>query len=296
MTTVVPLETGKDLGSRLAEKYGWNIIFPDMKQFPDGETFLRISDYSPDDTIIVQSLYHPQEIHLFNLLNLSRTLHRKGAKSITAITPYLCYARADREIKGGEAISIETVFTLLHAVGITKILVIDLHNPMVSTLAPSQLEIHNILPSKSMAQYVTEIDSIDDDWLVLAPDSGAKLRAKALAAELNLDYNYFHKHRDPDTGEVHLLGEAGLSTIKANAIIVDDIMTTGNSLLQVINHLKMQDVQKIHVLISHVFGTDNVDQMVEAGRGTVAGTVSVPSPISKIDILPDLVDFFDRQL
>ncbi len=291
VTTIIPLETGGQLASSLHDNLGFPLVQPIIRRFPDGETFLRIPTIDDDAVLLIQSLYQPQETHLFNLLNLAFNLKKKGVSKIQAITPYLCYARADREVLGGEAVSIQTVFQLAKASGIDEIIATDLHNPEVIHLSPPTLKITNILPTRSMATFVRSQAEIDQNWIVLAPDRGAKFRAKALSRELGIKYNYFLKHRNPKTGEVSLIGDAGLSDLEENVIIIDDIMATGRSLVQVINHLKFEGVQKIVVMVSHAFGTDSVDQMIEMGNVTVAATTSVPSPISRIDIAEDIIHY-----
>ncbi len=291
MTTIIPLETGRNLADSLHESLNFPIVQPIIRRFPDGETYIRIPEFDDDSVILVQSLYQPQETHLFNLLNLAFTLKKRGITDIRAVTPYLCYARADREILGGEAVSIQTVFHLANASGIRELITIDIHNPEVISLSPSSLKVTNLLPTKSMATFVKTNANIDQNWIVLAPDKGAKYRAEALARELGVNYNYFLKHRDPETGDVSLIGDAGLSELKDNVILIDDIMATGRSLVQVINHLKFEGVQRVIVMVSHAFGTDSVDQMIEMGNGAVAATTTVPSPISKIDIAEDIVHF-----
>ena len=291
MTTIIPLETGRHLAEQLSNGIEADLVFPELKRFPDGESYIRIPEVNDESYLIVQSLYQPQETHLFNMLNLARTLKRKGAKQIRAIAPYLCYARADREVIGGEAISIETVFTIAKSVGIDELITIDIHNPTVSKYCPHGLKLTNLLPTKSMTNFLCKYREIDEEWIVLAPDKGAKYRAKALAEELGIHYNYFLKKRDPRTGEVSLIGEAGLAPLKKNVVLVDDIMATGRSLLQVMNHLLMEGVQTVNVLVTHAFGTDAVDQMIEMGNGLVASTISVPSPISRIEIHEDIIRY-----
>ncbi len=291
MTTIIPLETGRHLAEQLSNEIKADLVFPELKRFPDGESYIRIPEINDENYLIVQSLYQPQETHLFNMLNLARTLKRKGATHIKAIAPYLCYARADREVIGGEAISIETVFTIAKSVGIDELITIDIHNPAVSEYCPHGFKLTNLLPTRSMANFLSKYKEIDEEWIVLAPDKGAKYRAKALAEELGISFNYFLKKRDPKTGDVSLIGEAGLAPLKKNVILVDDIMATGRSLLQVINHLLMEGVQTVNVLVTHAFGTDAVDQMIEMGNGLVASTISVPSPISRIEIHEDIIRY-----
>lgn len=291
MTTIIPLETGGKLAVTIGKALNMQVAQPVIRRFPDGETFLRVPEIHDKNVILVQSLYHPQEVHLFNLLNLAFSLKKKGISSIKAITPYLCYARADREVLGGEAVSIETIFHLAKVAGIEDLVTIDIHNPDVERYCPPNFRLTNILPTKSMAKFIKHKSKIDENWIVLAPDKGAKFRAEALAKELGIEYNYFLKHRDPVSGEVSLIGDAGLSELKSNVILIDDIMATGRSLLQVINHLKIEGIERVHVLVSHAFGTDAVDQMIEMGNGIVAGTTTVPSPISKIDIAEDIIHF-----
>ena len=113
MFQVIPGSTGIELAQEIAQLKGWEIMIPQFKTFSDGEQYLRLPSSPEKNVLIVQSLYNPQDIHLFQLLNLITTVKRLGAEHVTVYVPYLCYARADREVLEGEAISSQTVLQLL---------------------------------------------------------------------------------------------------------------------------------------------------------------------------------------
>lgn len=286
-TVLISGDAGTDLADELEEFSNWKRIHIETRTFHDGESYLYFPEFpnEQDRVVVVQSLYAPQHFHLFQLLNIIDTLVEHGVSDIVVVTPYLCYARADRDIRGGDAISARTVLHLLERVGTRVLLAIDIHNPQIRDFA-SNLQIINIIPSKSIAEFVQKQFTIDSTWQVVAPDYGAFIRAKQLAKELNISYAALKKKRDPVTGEVHT--EKMNGNFQKHIIMVDDIMASGRSLVNAMNILLFNDVETISVFISHAMGTGSVDQMLTLGNGIVASTTSVPSIISTITVAKEI--------
>ncbi|MDH5402716.1 MAG: ribose-phosphate diphosphokinase [Candidatus Heimdallarchaeota archaeon] len=285
--TVVSGSTGMEIAAEVANILETNLIVPQFKEFRDGESYLRIADVIPEHALVIQSLHQPQELNLFQLLNIVSTLKRLGTTTIIVYTPYLCYARADREILKGEAISSLTVLSLLESVGVNKLITLDIHNPEVFKYS-RMMETINIFPSKSASKYFSD-NAIDlSNSIVIAPDYGALDRAKNLAEELNLPFLHLNKYRDPHTGEVNIV--LNHNHIEAKTVIlVDDIISTGGTLSQTASLLLLHDVETIHFVITHILGTEAIERLKEIGHGHVITTNSVPSPLKSISTSLDLL-------
>jgi len=285
---IVPGNTGIEIAKRISNVVSWPILIPEYKTFSDGETHLRIIGDVEEEVLIVQSLSSPQDTNLFQLLNLVRTLKRLGANQVIAYVPYLSYARSDREVLKGEAISAQTVIHLLENVGVDRLITLDVHNDEIFKFA-EKMECTNIFPRISMRRYLKKMLLDFNNVQVVAPDGGAYHRAKLLAEELNVPFTALEKTRDVKSGEVNVnVGKAKI--MRKEVILIDDIISTGSSLLRAASLLSLFDVEKIHILVTHAMGTSAVDRLNEIGQGIIASTFSIPSPISKISVIEDLLE------
>lgn len=287
---VIPGSTSINLARELSEYTDYSILIPQFKSFSDGEQYLRIPEKPEKTVLIIQSLYSPQEENLFQLLNLISTAKRLGSEYIYVFVPYLCYARADKEIFEGDAISAKTVINLLESVGTDHLITVDVHNPGIFKYA-NKMKTSNLYPAKSIIAYLKKYVENIEELEVVAPDEGAIDRAKWLAKELKSKSTNFVKTRDPVTNQVDVsLGSAKITSRRI--VLVDDIMSTGSSLIQAASLLTLKNITEIHVVVSHAMGTTAVDLLREIGNGVVASTISVPSPISNISTIEDLIDLF----
>jgi len=283
---VVAGPTGIQTAREMAAKLDVNEVIPEYKIFPDGETYIRLPDQLDDEIIIVQSCYYPQDSNLFQLLNLIRTVKQIVDAKITCYIPYMCYARMDRSVHPGEAITINTVLYLLEAVGVDHLITLDIHNPDV--LNRTKMKTTNVYPKISMKNYLVNHLNQLQNLQVVAPDQGALGRAKSLADELEIGYTALYKKRDPTTGNVDLrLGDAEFTSNEV--IIVDDIISTGGTLVKASNLLTINGISTIHYLITHALGTESVDKLREIGNGLVVATDSIKTVIGKISAVEDII-------
>ncbi|MCY3412957.1 MAG: ribose-phosphate pyrophosphokinase [Candidatus Heimdallarchaeota archaeon] len=278
-----------ELAKEISELSGWDLHQPYYKSFSDGEQYMRLVGKIQEEVLIVQSLYTPQEVHLFQLLNLICTVKEFGAKTIHVFTPYLCYARADRRVLNGEAISAKTVLKLLESSGVDHLLVLDVHNPAIAEF--TSMKFTNIFPTQAILSYFSELELDINDYQIMAPDEGAIFRGQTYASALGIPFSNLMKTRDPETGEVGMsIGEASLS--KRKIIMIDDIMATGTSLEKAASLLLMYDVEEIHIFVAHALGTSAVDRLREIGNGSVVATTSIPGIIGKLSPAKDLLRHF----
>jgi len=270
------------LGELLAKKLEYQNITLSSKTFTDGETLLRFENF-PDDAIlvvVVQNLNKPQEFNLFQLLNIVQGLKRRNVPKIIAVTPYFCYARADREAYPGDIVSLQTVLKLIQTSSVDNLITIDIHNP--NALGNPGFNVSNLLPSKAISNYFRDKYTIDDTWKVIAPDKGALYRAKALAEALSIPYSNLHKSRDKVTGEVSYKVQE--IEVRKNVIIVDDITTSGASILKSNKILMENGAENVHVVISHLVDIKAGESISSEITGEMFSTTSFQTPYSKIEI------------
>ncbi|MHA2097062.1 MAG: ribose-phosphate diphosphokinase [Candidatus Kariarchaeaceae archaeon] len=277
-----------EFSKKLGKKLGWEVNVPIYKEFPDGETYLRLAKKPEEEVLIIQSLYNPQNSNLFQLCNLISTAGRLGAKGITVYTPYLCYSRSDREVLDFEAISSKTVIEMLESLGVKHLIALDVHNPAIFDFANS-MKVTNIYPSKSFSSYFKSQIGTFDDITIIAPDKGAIDRARVLADTMGVPHNNLDKIRDPKTGDINVTNN-DITVNTSSVILVDDMVSTGNSLVQASSLLRIMGVNEIHYFITHFLNTDVLDKLREVSDGIIVSSDSVPSIISKISSIDDLCE------
>jgi ribose-phosphate pyrophosphokinase len=128
------------MGREVAELLGKEPVLVEHREFPDGESHLRVAgDVGGRDVVLVHSTAPPQDVRMVQLLFTLDVL-REEAESITVVVPYLAYARQDRRQAPGEAVSISTVIRLLSALGVSKLVTVNVHNPAQAAQCSRRLQ------------------------------------------------------------------------------------------------------------------------------------------------------------
>ena len=159
-------------------------------------------------------------------------LKRSGANKITAVVPYLGYQRQDHVFRNGEAVSLEVIATLLKWGGVDEIMAFDLHSIKIPEIFKIKLTHLSALPI-----FAEQIKKIGSNVVLISPDMGGIRRIKILAELLNkMPYAVIKKDRNLATGKVTMSGIDG--EVKENTIIVDDMISTGSTIVPAANLLK----------------------------------------------------------
>lgn len=283
------------LAELIAERLQLKLVHPEYKLYPDGETYLRIPSHETDtEYLVVQSCYEPQDTNLFQLLNIVSTLKRLHNPKVVVYTPYLCYSRADRETLYGEAISLHTVLQLLDSVGTDRLIVLDIHNPDALEI-DTRMVIENIFPLLSMKKYLENHLKSTENLEIIAPDEGSILRAQLLAQTMNLQYNNLTKTRNPVTGEIAMEISEN-HDFPEEVVMMDDILSTGSTLIQASNLIKLYGVKKIHYLVTHALNSNSLDRLQEMGNGLVAATNSIPTLMGTISTEDDVARVLNDEM
>jgi ribose-phosphate pyrophosphokinase len=264
---IVSLPASLGLGERISEELNVRHEMVEHKVFPDGESYMRM-DFDPrgEDIIVVQTTYPDQNRRLLELFMAVRTLVKRGAHRVSAVIPYLAYARQDREFLKGEVVSAEDVSELLSLAGLSQLYVVDVHKP--ETLSKFKGVSVNILPSRIFAREARKAGFLKP--IVIAPDAGAERRAKLLAELLGTTYLVFRKFRDRYTGAIRHELPTTLSLEGGDAIVVDDIISTGGTVSEIVQYLKARGASRVYVMASHgIFVGDAVRRLSRAGADAV---------------------------
>ncbi|NJE07825.1 ribose-phosphate diphosphokinase [Thermococcus sp. M39] len=263
-----------------SQNYKKDLLEVEIKKFPDGEKYVRVLGEG-EGAIVVQSTYSPQDEHLIELLLLGDALREKGFKKLIAVVPYLAYSRQDRVTKDGEPISIRAV---MRAIGIyyDELYVFDLHNPKTLEFFPKKAV--NLSPARAIASYFK--DKLGEG-IVLAPDKGALERARAVAEILGVEFSHFEKKRISPT-EVQMT-PVNIDVEGKNVLIVDDIISTGGTMIRAANILRKMGAKRIYVAATHGVFAEGAIERVSKAVDELAVTNTIPTPVSKISIVEDIL-------
>jgi len=294
---VIGGSNGEHIAVELSLLGGYELVSVDIKRFPDGEIYFRVlSDVSSRDIIYVNSLQRdPNEALIETFLALD-TLRDLGARKIIAIIPYMSYARQDARFNPGEAISIYTIAKLFKTLRIDHIVVVDMHLHRISD--PNTLfgaNFHNITGVRELAKYVKKYHSIENT-VIVGPDEEAEQWAKIMSEELGgVEYGVLEKTRL--TAESVVIRARDVNVSGKNVVIVDDIISTGGTIIEAVKALRSLGARDIIVTTVHPLLVGNAYQrLLKLALRDLVGTNTVLSPISKVSITPALIETLKKLL
>ncbi len=278
-----------DIAANLSSSLGARLGKIEITEFPDGESKIRIQEEFRNRSVIaVQSLYPPADKHLLQLLLISHKLSEDGA-DVNAAIPYLAYARQDKSFLEGEVTSLGVIAHLLRSVGIRRIVTVDIHS--AQGLGLFSVPIYSCSAVPALAEYISAKFELRSP-IAIAPDLGSSTRVEAFAATLNSEYVSFNKIRDKTTGEV-TTEEKKLELGGRDAVIVDDMVSTGGSVVKCAEILKKYGASKIIVACTHALLIgEAVEKMKRAGVNEIVASNTIPSKYSKVDVSGLIASYF----
>lgn len=278
-----------ELASKVSESLRAPLAKNRFKRFPDGEFYFKLDeDVKGEDLLIVQSLYPSQDTHTMELFVIVHTARDLGAKSIKAFVPYLAYSRQDERYLAGECLSSAMIAQTLQNLGADALYTIDIHNRNV--LKMYKIPAFTLTAARELARYF--VSKGLKAPFVLAPDDEelAIKRAEYAARTIGGDYDYFRKERDKITGDIKTFRKK-LGVMERDAIIIDDIISTGKTTANAARILKEQGARRVFAGVSHALLQGDAKKILtEAGIDEVVGTDSVVNEYAKVSVAPVLVE------
>ena len=283
---VIAGSASKDLGKRIARRLKAPYVEAKTRVFPDGEskiTFGRIPKNSV--ILVVQSTYPPVDTNLLQALSIISQA-RKVSSKIYAIIPYMGYARQDRQFLSGEVVTMSIVARMLKSAGAKKIVVVDIHSKIA--LNHFKIPKENVSAIPELAKYFKKMKL--KDALVVSPDMGGALRAKKFASMLQTNFIALKKSRNRNTGKV-VIQSSKVDVRGKDLILVDDIISTGGSIVKAAQFLKRQKCKRVFVACTHgLFVGDAEKKIKNAGVSRIISTNTIPRNTSKVDISGVIAD------
>jgi ribose-phosphate pyrophosphokinase len=218
-----------------------------VKRFADMEVFVEIQEnVRGEDVFIIQSTSFPTNDHLMELLIITDALRRASARRITAVIPYFGYARQDRKPAARTPISAKLVANIIAHAGVDRVLTLDLHAGQIQGFF--DIPTDNLFAAPTLARDIKEhLDG--GNRMVVSPDVGGVVRARALAKRIDAPLAIVDKRRErPGESEVmNIIGDVS----GRSCILVDDIVDSGGTLVNAADALLANGAKEVYAYITH---------------------------------------------
>lgn len=236
-----------ELAAGVAQQLGIPLGKAVVNRFSDGEIMVEINEnVRGKDVFVLQSTCAPTNDNLMEIMLMVDALKRASAGRITAVLPYYGYARQDRRPRSARvAISAKVVANMLQDVGVGRVLIMDLHADQIQGFF--DIPVDNIYASPVLLEDLVKKNY--EDLLVVSPDVGGVVRARALAKKLGCDLAIIDKRRPKaNVSEVmHIIGEVE----GRNCVIMDDMVDTAGTLTKAAEVLKERGAKKVVAYCTH---------------------------------------------
>lgn len=263
-----------ELAQSVASELGIPLGKANVGCFSDGETMVEIlENVRGKNVFIIQSTCSPANKNLMELIIIADALRRASAGRITAVVPYFGYARQDRRVRSSRVpITAKVVADMLTTVGISRLLTVDLHADQIQGFF--YVPVDNVYSTPEM---LTEVERRNyKNLMVVSPDVGGVVRARAMAKRLNdADLAIIDKRRTgPNQSEVmHVIGDPE----DRDCIIVDDIADTAGTLCSAAAKLKENGARTVSAYITHpVFSGNAIANITASALDEVIVTDTIP--------------------
>lgn len=263
---------------RLADTCELDFADIDVHRFPDGESKLTLPANLPAKVIFCCSLHDPNH-KLVELLLAARSARANGAEQLILVAPYLCYMRQDKAFQPGEVVSQKIIGRFLADL-FDVVITVDAHLHRIHSLSEAIPIDHaiNLTATEPMAEF---IQKHVDKPLLIGPDSESSQWVEAIARSADLDFVVANKERLGDRDVRVNLPDADYT--QRHVVLVDDVASTGRTLLAVAEQLQARSVASIDVMVNHALFVNNaITQLNSAGVRHIWSCDSIPHSSNRI--------------
>ena len=292
----------QQLTAEIVEILGAKLGKIELGKFSDGEIKVEIlENVRGHETYIVQSTCSPSNANLMELMLITDALKRSSASKITAIIPYYGYARQDRRVRSARVpISAKVIADMMNTVGVDRVLTVDLHSESIQGFFDMPAD--NVYATKIMHDDIKSRSSNDEPILVVSPDAGGVVRARALAKFLGQSDLAIIDKRRATANESEVMNIIGDVEGKC-CIVPDDMIDTAGTLCNAAQALKDAGAAKVKAYITHpVLSGPAIERISSSFIDELVVTNSIPlspeaekcSKIRVISLAPTIAECVRR--
>ena len=287
--SVVSGGSSEGLAGALAGRLGADLVRSKIDVFEDGESRITVGGgLSGGQTVVVQSVCPPVDTNLVRALMLvSRAA--ECSERVVAVIPYMGYARQDREFLPGEIVTTRALGRLFRGAGASEIVMVDIHS--AAGMGHFEIKSTNVTAVPDLVGYFTRRPGLRDP-LVISPDQGGKERTREAAEGAGLGHVALTKDRDRRTGSVEIRTESVSGAVSGRDILlVDDMISTGGSIVKAARFLKGQGCGRIYVGCTHgllIGGAGG--RIMGAGVEEIISSNTVPGRTAVVDVSGAIAD------
>ena len=259
------------LANEIAGHLGIALTVSDVRKFSDGEIFVEVKEnVRGADVFVIQPTCMPVNDHLMELVIMVDALRRASARRITAVVPYYGYARKDGKNAPRVPISEKVVAEMFMAVGVRRVLCMDLHAGQIQGFF--NIPVDHLYAAPVILEYIKNKYS---NVIMVSPDAGGVERTRAFAKRLNVGLAIIDKRRDkPNVAEaMHVIGDVAGKT----AMLMDDMVDTAGTLCAGAATLLENGAKEVHACCTHaVLSGPAVDRIAKSEIKSLVVTNSIP--------------------
>jgi len=297
---VVCGNSNRSLGESIARCLDIELSACLVSKFPDGEVLVEVQEnMRGEDVFVVQSISDPANEHLMELFLIVDALRRASVERVTAVLPYFGYARQDRRGFTRTPISAKLVANLITTSGVNRVLTLDLHSDHIQGFF--DIPVDHLLAVPVIAKNLIEIHGSERELVIVSPDVGGIVRARAMAHRLNAQLAIVDKRRK-HKGDLEIMNIIGDVRGKV-CILCDDIVDSGKTLINATKALLDHGAEEVKAYVTHgVFSSDTVDRIISSDLKNLIVTDSIEATettknaktITVISIAPLLAEAIAR--
>ncbi len=278
--SVIAGKSSEELAKKISKKINANLVKSEVRIFADGESKTTLNGkISKKKSIVVQSIYPPVDTNLIQALSLISKA-KETSSEVIAVIPYMGYARQDREFLPGEIVTMKVLGKLFKGAGASKIIAVDIHS-MIG-FKHFTIKTKNVSAIPELVLYIKKLRLKNP--LVVSPDQGGKERAREFAKELGSEYIALEKTRDRKTGKVQIKTK-DIDVANRDLILVDDMISTGESIVKATQFLKKQKCKKVYVACTHALLMNDAEKKIKkVGVTKIISANTIPGKTSIVDI------------
>lgn len=265
------INDSQDFGDAVAVALGIGLSEHEERDFEDGEHKIRpVVSVHGNDVYVIQSLYsdrrHSVNDKLMRLLVFVGALRNSGAERVTAVIPYLAYARKDKRTQPNDPVTTRYIAQIIESVGTDRVITLDVHN-LAAYENAFRIRVEHLEAKEIFVEYFSSKVSPEEQVVVISPDAGGLKRAgyfrDSLNQALGRDVGVAFMEKTRALGKL-TAGELHGNVEGATAIIIDDMISTGGTLALAAERAKSLGAQRVYAAASHGVFVGNAGNVLDS--------------------------------